>query len=344
MKAIRTINLTKKYLPPRGLSALMMKSPLKEVVTGVDNLSLEVEQGELFALVGPNGAGKTTLVKMLSTLVLPTSGQAWVNGHDLVREEGKVKGAIGFVASEERSFYWRLTGRQNLAFFAALHNFRPSEAKKRIDTIFERLGLLEAADNMFYTYSSGMKQKLAIARGLLTDPALLFLDEPTKSVDAVTARNLKNFIKQVLVEQEGRTVFFTTHRLEEVDELADRVAVMNRGRLIFCGTVGELKDQCRPLKQYLLQVQNISAEVLAEVSKRHGLVDFTLEPKVDSLVAVKFALANGDNPLSHVLGDIWRAGGNLISCQLQEVKLEEVFLDLVGDSVDTGGINGADDS
>src|SRR3990172_8165098 len=180
--AVETIDLTK-YFHHGGAKALK-------------NVNLQIRHGEIVALLGPNGAGKTTLLKILSTLVLPTSGTAYVKGYEIVRCEDDVKKSIGLVTGEERSFYWRLTGRQNLEFFAALYGLRPDEAKPRIDALLEQLDLSAAADNMFYSYSSGMKQKLALVRGLLCNPAVLFLDEPTKSVDVMTARDLRGFIKE----------------------------------------------------------------------------------------------------------------------------------------------------
>ena len=179
---------------------------------------------------------------MLATLLWPTSGTALVNGHDVTKKENKVKASIGFVSSEERSFYWRLTGRQNLKFFASLSSLFGNEREQRICEVLDRLELTESADNMVYSYSSGMKQKLAIARGLLTDPSLLFLDEPTKSVDPIVSRSIKQFLRHEMVEKEGRTVILTSHRLEEIEQLCDRFAILKKGKVTFCGTVNDLRN------------------------------------------------------------------------------------------------------
>lgn len=315
--------------------ALLQRSPVKEEVTAVDEVSLTVPEGRLFALIGPNGAGKTTLIKMLSTLLLPTSGKATVSGHDLVHESSKVKQSIGFVASEERSFYWRLTGRQNLRFFAALHNLGPLKAEERTIDVLRRVELENSADNMFYTYSSGMKQKLAIARGLLTDPMILFLDEPTKSVDPKTGEMLKRFLKDVLVGQDGRTILFTTHRLEEAEELADNLAVMDKGKVVFNGTLDELKNLYELPKRYLIKIQDLPAEVVAEVCNSYSEAGFSVQPRTfKSQPGVELILTNGSNPLSSLVGDILNAGGHLVSCQFEDVKLADVFLKIVGDSED----------
>lgn len=240
MYAIETFELTKVYRPPGKLASLAMRSPIKTEVLAVDKVNLAVREGELFGLIGPNGAGKTTLVKMLATLLWPTSGRALIKGLDTKQSEDMVKSNIGFVSGEERSFYWRLTGRQNLRFFASLGNLFGQEREQCIQEVFERLDLAEAADNMVYSYSSGMKQKLSIARGLLTNPAVLFLDEPTKSIDPVIAQRIKSFIRDDLVDGEGKTVVLTSHRLEEIEQLCDRFAILDHGRITFCGTVNEL--------------------------------------------------------------------------------------------------------
>jgi ABC-2 type transport system ATP-binding protein len=240
MCAIETFELTKAYKPPGKLASLAMRSPIQTEVLAVDKVNLRVRDGELFGLIGPNGAGKTTLVKMLATLLWPTSGRALVKGLDTKRSENLVKSKIGFVSGEERSFYWRLTGRQNLRFFASLGNLFGREREQRIQEVLERLELAEAADNMVYSYSSGMKQKLSICRGLLSDPAILFLDEPTKSIDPLIAQRIKRFIRDDLVDGEGKTVMLTSHRLEEIEQLCDRFAILDHGRITFCGTVDEL--------------------------------------------------------------------------------------------------------
>lgn len=243
MYAIETENLTKKYVPAKGLKTLVMKSPLKKEITAVDNVNLQVKRGEVFGFLGPNGAGKTTFIKLLTTLLRPTSGKAIVNGFDVVDQESQAKNSMGLVTGEERCFYWRLTGRQNLHFFATLYGLSKLDAVKRIDDILEQLDLQKAADNMFYSYSSGMKQKLSLARALIANPKVLFLDEPTKSVDVITGRELRTFIKDNLVEKEERTVFLTTHRLEEAETLCDRLAIINHSRVVFCGTIEELHQK-----------------------------------------------------------------------------------------------------
>jgi ABC-2 type transport system ATP-binding protein len=329
MYAIETYKLTKKYLPPKGLKALLAKSPIKSEVTAVEAVDLQIRRGELFGLIGPNGAGKTTLVKMLCTLLWPTSGSALVNGYDIREEEQKVKASIGFVSGEERSFYWRLTGRQNLEFWAILHNMKRQTARKQIEKVLEQVGLSQVADNMFYSYSAGMKQKLAVARGLLTDPAVLFLDEPTKSVDAVTARELKQFLKEFLVKREGRTIFLTSHRLEEVEELCSRVAVMDQGRLIFCGTPAELRKSTAVFDCYTVAIRGLSSEDLQRVGSLAGLSIRTVTYDQDGTVKMEFSCPNGENPLPCLTRHIVELGGQVLACYKQEPNFESVFIELL---------------
>jgi ABC-2 type transport system ATP-binding protein len=330
MDAIQTLDLVKKYSPPRGVMRLMAKSPLRTEVLAVDKVSLTVKKGELFGLIGPNGAGKTTLIKILCTLLLPTSGKALVNDCDVVSSEEQVKALIGFVSTEARSFYWRLTGRENLHFFAALHNLKPDEAKNRVGAMLEKVGLDQDADNMVYTYSSGMKQKLAIARGLLTDPAILFLDEPTKGVDAITSRNIKSFIRGTLVEGEKRTVFYTSHRLEEVEELCDRLAIMDRGRIRFCGTVAGLKEIMNRKDRYAIGAQGLTTEELGEIAAVHGFSDISMtSEESDTVLSFEFSFSNGENPLWRVLDHISSLGGRVVSCDRCQPKLEEMFVEFL---------------
>ena len=192
---------------------------MKKKLIALKDINIRVNKGELFGLLGPNGAGKTTLIKILSGLILPNQGNAYVSGYDLARDGKQARRVVGYVVSEERSFYWRLTGRQNLKFFAILNNLSLSEAKYRIDEVIALTGLDDAADRMFKDYSSGMKQKLAIARGLITHPQILLMDEPTKSLDPLAAMNLRRLIKENIVGENKKTVFLATHNLSEAEEL-----------------------------------------------------------------------------------------------------------------------------
>jgi len=168
----------------------------KPVVKAVEGVTIDVQSGEIFAFLGPNGAGKTTLIKMLCTLIFPTRGEAIVDGHDITKDDEAVRRSIGLVTGEERSFYWRLTGKQNLKFFGALHGLKSDEIQRKIEALVDLLDMQEYVDTRFNEYSTGMKQHLAVARCLLSDAKILFMDEPTKSLDHSSAEKLRRFIKE----------------------------------------------------------------------------------------------------------------------------------------------------
>lgn len=328
--AIEVIELKKAFMPPRGIMKWAIKSPLAQPVIAVDSINLRVPFGSIFGLIGANGAGKTTLIKMLCTLLWPTSGTAIINGNDIRQHEIEVRKSIGLVVADERSFYWRLTGRQNLDFFAALYDLNKVEADSRIRELLELTGLVSAANSMFYSYSAGMKQKLAIARALMIRPKVLFLDEPTRSIDPVTAREIKSFIKEVLVEQHGVTVFMTSHRLEEIEQLCDQISVLNTGKILFNGTVAQLRDMVNLKQRYEIMVSNVATERLIGRLSRGNFMNFTIE-NVDGngsfLIDLSFDL-KGDI-LSGVLRDILTDGGAIHSCEKKDCRLEDMFIEMI---------------
>jgi len=235
---LETRKLTKEFIRRKGLSS--PRNPFdKTVFTAVKGVDLAVERGEIFGLLGPNGAGKTTLTKMLCTLILPSSGSATVCGYDLARQQSKVKDNIALISSEERSFYWRLTGRQNLDFFAALHGLSKKRASSRIEEVLEVVDMTGAADRRFQEYSTGMKQRMGLARGLLADPKIFFMDEPTKGLDPIATWQLHEFIRNKLAAS-GKTVILATHHLAEAEQVCDRVGIMYDGEMRASGAVKEL--------------------------------------------------------------------------------------------------------
>ncbi len=218
-------------------------------ITALNGIDLEITQGELCVLLGPNGAGKTTLVKILTTLVLPCSGSALVGGYDVVKNHKKVRKLVGLVADGEKSFYWRLTGRQNLKFFAALNNLGAGVDRK-IRRLAELLDMSADLDRAVKDYSAGMRQKLSFIRGLLHDPDIILMDEPFRNLDPATKQHLAGFILDELIAQMKKTVFLTTHNLHEAEELGTRIAIMVRGRIVKTGSLQELKAFRGPNRTY----------------------------------------------------------------------------------------------
>ena len=327
---VETFSLTKRFSQSRNYRALL-RFRRREDLTAVDAVSLQIREGELFGLLGPNGAGKTTLVKMLCTLILPGEGRALVYGKDVVTETAAVKPLIGLVDCQERSFFWRLSGQRNLQFFAALHDLHGAEADSRIAELLDLVGLSEHADRRFMGYSTGMRQKLAVARGLLARPRVIFMDEPTRSLDPVIARDLRTFIRETLVDKLGRTVVLVTHRLEEAEELCDRVAIMNHGRIIACGPVAEIKQHIPARQKVHLHVRHLPAQALGGLGMLPGVAQLQWSTGNPSGMDLALVLANEKETLPPVMHFIVARGGDIQHCHVQTLSLEEAFVHLVGE-------------
>ena len=250
MNAIEVSHLRRIFSSQIGV----IKRTTREVVA-VEDVSFGIQEGELFGLLGPNGAGKTTTVKMLTTLLTPTSGSASVKGFDVVTRADEVRKRIGFIFGGERGLYWRLSGIDNLRYFASLYNVDYEITKKRIPYLLEMVGLNGRGDEKVQGYSRGMKQRLHVARTLLHDPGLLFLDEPTLGLDPVGAREFRQVILNL--QSEKKTILLTTHYMFEADALCDRIAIINHGRIISIDTPGGLKSHVRDLN--VVEVETFGA-------------------------------------------------------------------------------------
>jgi len=199
--------------------------------TALHGVDLEVARGEIVCVLGPNGAGKSTLLRILSTTLIPDEGIVMIDGHDAVREPRMVRRSIGYAMTDERSWYWQLTGRQNLEFFAAIHQIARREAAERIDDLLEEFDLTEAADRRFQEYSTGMRARLSLVRAFLPDPSVLFLDEPTRSVDPMVAGHFRRDLLQA-TDRRRLGVVLATHDLHEVATLASKVLILSKGRIV----------------------------------------------------------------------------------------------------------------
>jgi ABC-2 type transport system ATP-binding protein len=231
----------------------------RRLFQALTSVNLQVEKGDRIAVLGPNGAGKTTLLKLIGGLLLPTEGNIVVKGHDTLHENNAARKSVGFVMNEERSFFWRLSGIQNLEFFAVLDNLSATEVKERSHQLIHFVGLEDHIDMPVATYSSGMKQRLALARGLISEPEVLILDEPTRTLDPVACEDLINLIIERLHRGSGKTLFIATHRLEEVAKLCDKVLTINHGRIMSFDRISDLDQQGMNLSDYYRR--NVLAEV-----------------------------------------------------------------------------------
>ncbi|MHA6529085.1 ABC transporter ATP-binding protein [Paenibacillus sp. BAC0078] len=230
----------------------LFRSELK-TVTAVQSLTLNIAKGEIVGLLGLNGAGKTTTIRMLSTLLDPTSGSIEIDGIPMADNRRAVQQKINMIAGGERMLYWRLTGRENLQYFGSLYGLGAEALRKESARLLSEVGLTEAADQPVEQYSKGMKQRLQIARGLINDPHYLFLDEPTLGLDAPIARQLRSTVLSLAKEQ-GKGILLTSHYLQEVEELCDRVYVLNRGRLLLCDKPEAIVRQVAGLQTAHLEV------------------------------------------------------------------------------------------
>ena len=301
----------------------------EKLFTAVNGVSLQIEQGEIFGLLGPNGAGKTTTIRMLCTLLEPTSGTARLNGYDILKQPNLVRQSLGIVMAGERSVYWKLSGRENLEYFAALYHVPPQIAKKRINELLEKMELTARADELVEKYSSGMRQRVAVSKALLARPPILLLDEPTLGLDPQAARKLREIIKEL--KQEGHTILLTTHYMEEADQLSDRIGIIDQGKIIALDT-----PSC--LKQTINQKDVIHLEV-SGWKPEHATVLQKL-PEVDNLVAhpngseaiweVSLQAANSRAVLPGIVETLNQNGTRLVNMNILKPSLEDVFISLTG--------------
>ncbi|MCX8196207.1 MAG: ATP-binding cassette domain-containing protein [Acidilobaceae archaeon] len=287
-------------------------------VVAVREVSFKIRRGELYALLGPNGAGKTTTLKMLSTLLKPTSGDAYVMGYSVLREAEKVRRVIG-VVPQELTADDELTGYQNVYLQARLYGYSDAEARERTRKALETVGLTESASRRASTYSGGMRRKLEIAMSLVHDPPVIFLDEPTLGLDVQSRRAMWELIRQF--KKEGRSMILTTHYMEEAEALADRVGIIDHGMLKAEGSPEELKGMLKWDKVYVELYRDEDADALAKEMRLAGL-----EARVDSSQVV--VSMQGEEVLRKVIGLL--NGRRVKSINIVKPNLEEVFLEITG--------------
>jgi ABC-2 type transport system ATP-binding protein len=246
--------------------------------TALDGVDVDIPAGGIFGLLGANGAGKTTLLKILAGLIVADQGTLTVAGHNLTQSPQRLKGLVTYVPGEERSMYWRLTGTENLQLFAVLYEVPRRQIARRVAEVLKVVGLSEAADRRVATYSTGMKQRLSIARGLLADTQIMLLDEPTRGLDPVSARQLWTFIQEELVERRSRTIVLATHNMEEAATLCGQVLIMHRGRVRACGSVASMASLVNADKHYRIELAALDGPATQELSKMAGVHNLRWSP------------------------------------------------------------------
>ncbi|MGD9955264.1 MAG: ATP-binding cassette domain-containing protein [Candidatus Nanopelagicales bacterium] len=322
MPVIEAVGLGRTYSARTGI-----RRSSRQPVEAVKGISFEVERGELFGLLGPNGAGKTTTIKMLITLLLPTSGSARVLGHDVVAEPREVRRRIGYVFGGDRGLYERLSGLDNLRYFAELYAVPPREQKQRIGELLELVGLAGREKERVEGYSRGMRQRLHIARGLLHKPEAVFLDEPSIGIDPVGARELRETVANLTAQ--GVTVLLTTHYMFEADELCDRIAVIAGGRIVAEGTPSDLKDRVSDGHVVEVEVFDAFDDRLDQVSGVQGVTGVAVEDGSRAQVlVVRTKTASTATPAVLAALD----GLSLGRVSTREPTLEDAYVELVRDA------------
>ena len=291
----------------------------------VDRLSFRVAEGEVFGILGPNGAGKTTTIRILACLISPSTGSATVAGHDIVSNAQRIREAVG-ILTENPSLYERLTAYENMNFFAEAYNLsNAQERKSRIKALLDFFNLWERRDDKVSKFSKGMKQKLAIARALVHDPPVLFLDEPTAGLDPEAAKGIRELVEN-LSKREKHTIVLSTHHLEDAERLCSRVMIINRGRSVFVGTPDELRNSASHSPVLRITFAELNQNIVDTVSNLPGVKEVKIEGSRNGLLVT---LNDADRLTPEVVRNAVQAGGMILSVNVLRPTLEEAYLKLV---------------
>jgi ABC-2 type transport system ATP-binding protein len=323
--AIRTEDLTRTYR--KGRRRWLRRGPPPAEFVALGGVSLEVRPGELFGLLGPNGAGKTTLIKILTTLLAPSSGRAWVDGVDVAADPDAVRPRINMVSGGESSGYGILTVRENLWLFSRIYGVSNADWKSRLDRLLDVVGLQDKADSRVSHLSTGQRQKMNFCRGFLTDPKILFLDEPTLGLDVTAARAIRGFLREWMAERAGRTLLLTTHYMAEADELCDRLAIIDRGKVLACDTPANLKRRVQEFPLFAISLAP-AAKSPPDLRQTAGVHSASVT-ETPNAVEVKVAL-HEDAAIGAVVQSVVAHGAKILNLTKVEPTLEDVFLELVG--------------
>ncbi len=297
-------------------------------VTALDGVSLQIREGELFGLLGPNGAGKTTLIKILCTLLLPTSGSAHIAGYDVAKDVFPVRQRINMVSGGETSGYGLLTTRENVWMFSQFYGVPSRVAKDRIDELMHVFGLWDKRNVKVRMLSTGQRQKMNMIRGFVTDPDILFLDEPTLGLDVNAARIIRDYVMNWVRGQRGKTVLLTTHYMMEADEMCDRIAIIDQGRILACDTPENLKRMIRTQTTFRLEVDPLRDT--AVFTRLPGVKNFSRKDDIAKGLSELTFILEDEAPVAEILSTITAQGAKVHSLRKTEPTLEDVFVSMVG--------------
>ena len=299
-------------------------------VTALDNVSFSVKKGEIFGLLGPNGAGKTTTIKTVCTLIQPSSGEVYVNGHNVVEQPQKARQDLGVMLTGDRTLYWKLTGRENLEYFAALYHMDGATAKQRIKQLLKLVGLEERQSTLVENYSTGMRIRLSFAKAILHQAPVILLDEPTMSLDPQSARLIRQTIQDL--RKEGRSILLTTHYMEEADQLSDRVAVIDHGKIIAMAPPAELKDTVLKSEVIEIEAQNIDPQIVERLKSIPTISEVVSSIQDASSLKgiIKIHSNDGKQVIPEMLGVLVKGGVEISNVKIATPTLEDVFISLTG--------------
>lgn len=307
--------LRKQYNPPNGTFAVGPQAP---------GINLEISEGEIFSLLGPNGAGKTTTISILSTLLTPTAGTIKIGGYDVQKQPVEAKKLIG-VVPQDIALYPSLSAQQNLDFFGRMYGLSGKALQHRVDEILELIDLKDRGGDAVQEYSGGMKRRVNIGVGLIHHPKMVFLDEPTVGIDPQSRRKILDTVKEL--NNQGMTVLYTTHYMEEAEELSDRIAIIDHGTIIGLGTLGELTQKVGEKDTLILKVSGAPPEILDKLKALPGVDSATLDSESEEIHVIA---GFGRKVLPAVIVLINEHGLTLQSIKVEEPNLEAVFLHLTG--------------
>ncbi|MBC7122336.1 MAG: ABC transporter ATP-binding protein [Pseudothermotoga sp.] len=320
--AVVVRDLRREYVVKRGIFG----KPIKKI-EALKGISFEVKKGEIFGILGPNGAGKTTTIKILTTLLLPTSGEAYVLGYDVKKHTKEIRKRINLVMGGERNLYQRLSAIENLEYFADLYGLPVRGRKEKILSLIELVGLPRSRINdRVETYSKGMKQRLQIARALLNDPDVLFLDEPTVGLDPAGARALRKLVKEI--RDQGKTVILTTHHMYEAEELCDRIAFLKEGSILMIDTPEAFKRTHSEHFEVRVVARRVNKEVLEKIKSCPFVVDIASQ-----MVDIGMKITVKIEPSSEFLPEIFKyfQDTDVIDVSVKKSTLEDVYMKLLGE-------------
>ncbi len=316
--AIELKNISKTFTE-RNWKTFLFQKPL--YTKALDHISLTVQKGEILGLLGPNGAGKTTLIKILATLISPDTGTGAIAGYSLTKQTSHIRKKIGLVGTNDRTFYWRLTGRENLDFFATLYNLTGAIKKKRIEQVLELTAMKEKADFRFMDYSSGQKQRLSIARAMLSKPDILLMDEATTSLDPIAARKFLDFTKNILIQKEQKTVIWCTHNLHEADEICDQLTILYNGQILHSGSKQFIKTLIKKESRYSLTVNTIHYAL--EKQTGFHLVNTCSSESITCHISIR------QENIPELIHNLINNGVKIFECTQLNQPLEETFSKLI---------------